>query len=218
MKNETVISGSDSLGPQFEHDCDHCVFLGRWTDPETHTPYDLYFHPSKEAFGETVIARFGSDGPEYASGTPFSFGRIKSLTIARLRAQEKGLYSYNVYQAAYELDRSCELSRNELAKALPFTPEYQAMLAMEAGNTLRARGLVAHMIQRRIKLIQKYLKEGEDTSSKETLVYRAIAEAHDLILTVVSAYREIPKYPLMLSLAPLAEFGREYAPTALAQA
>jgi hypothetical protein len=57
--------------PRFTHDCKKCVYLGQ------HGPFDLYAcgkplpldHESCADFTlATVIARHGSDGPEYASG------------------------------------------------------------------------------------------------------------------------------------------------------
>lgn len=47
------------MTPQFEHDCPTCVLLGQ---NDTH---DFYFHSGRL---ETVIARFGSEGPDYESG------------------------------------------------------------------------------------------------------------------------------------------------------
>lgn len=48
---------------QHTHDCDECVFLGR---DGTH---DHYFCPrdTDEFLGDGLIARFGSDGPDYLS-------------------------------------------------------------------------------------------------------------------------------------------------------
>jgi hypothetical protein len=45
--------------PRHQHDCQECVFLGRWGT------YDLYYHGG--GF-ETVIARYGSSGDDYQSG------------------------------------------------------------------------------------------------------------------------------------------------------
>lgn len=70
------------MTPQFEHDCTRCIFLGRW---ET---YDLYFCPQGPF--PTVIARFGNDGPQYASGLA-SAEHIPSLGEAKRRATERGL-------------------------------------------------------------------------------------------------------------------------------
>ncbi len=56
--------------PEFEHDCDSCIFLGRyaWGRYENEPSYDLYVCSSK--FGYSAIARHGNDGWEYIS-TPF---------------------------------------------------------------------------------------------------------------------------------------------------
>ncbi len=60
--------------PKFQHDCDKCKYLGsiRYLAPmaEPYPPKmkyaELYFCPA-EITGPTVIARFGSQGPHYAS-------------------------------------------------------------------------------------------------------------------------------------------------------
>jgi hypothetical protein len=64
--------------PHFEHDCTWCVFLGHYRDA------DLYICP-----GNSIIARFSSDGPDYESG----FCAIKHyprLQEAAIRAQARG--------------------------------------------------------------------------------------------------------------------------------
>lgn len=48
------------MTPRFEHDCDKCVHLGPFQ------MYDLYLCP-KQALGPSVIARYGSEGPDYTS-------------------------------------------------------------------------------------------------------------------------------------------------------
>jgi len=48
------------MDPQFVHDCPDCTFLG------CHDKFDLY-HCRQHGI-PTVIARYGSDGPEYISG------------------------------------------------------------------------------------------------------------------------------------------------------
>lgn len=47
-------------GATYEHDCTDCVFLGRFAE------HDLYWC-SQGGFMPTIIARYGDDGPEYAS-------------------------------------------------------------------------------------------------------------------------------------------------------
>lgn len=68
--------------PRHTHDCDRCVFLGQ------HEEYDLYFCKQVAGFGDTVIARFGSEGPDYSSGIGFD---IPYLQEAERLAREKGL-------------------------------------------------------------------------------------------------------------------------------
>ena len=128
--------------PLHRHDCDNCVFLGQFDGAYGRT--DLYMHPSPTPALRTVIARYDSEGSQYVSGMPFAYGRIADLTEARLRAEQRGLLDYDIKEALeYASPRSA--SRETMRKLLPFTLEYQAFLAHEAGNTLRAEALVRHM-------------------------------------------------------------------------
>lgn len=70
--------------PAFEHDCETCVFLGH------HDGHDLYYHPSMTM--DTLIARYGDDGPDYRSGIVFAKvdGHIRE---AGRRAVAAGLIS-----------------------------------------------------------------------------------------------------------------------------
>ena len=68
---------------RYKHDCDRCIYLGRWEE------YDLYFC-AYDLLGPTVIARFGSDGPDYASGLRVA-SMIPELAEARTRAIAAGL-------------------------------------------------------------------------------------------------------------------------------
>lgn len=58
--------------PQFKHDCERCEFLASINLPSwelnkmSEQTFDLYHCPG--TLGGSVIARFGDDGPEYASG------------------------------------------------------------------------------------------------------------------------------------------------------
>lgn len=56
--------------PQFEHDCDTCVFLGHYESRDWRRPVDLYVCPGQPG-GATIIARYGDEGPEYGSGLAF---------------------------------------------------------------------------------------------------------------------------------------------------
>lgn len=68
--------------PAFEHDCDDCVFLGRFLDN------DLYFCDFGVDY--TVIARYSSVLADYISGTilvPY----YDELAMAHHKAVEAGL-------------------------------------------------------------------------------------------------------------------------------
>lgn len=78
--------------PQFEHDCDRCIFLGR------HEKYDLYFCPTEP----TVIARYGVDG-DYLSGLDFT-NTAPSLREAGRRAVTQGLLVEVVLASDYTVD------------------------------------------------------------------------------------------------------------------
>jgi len=52
--------------PLHKHDCDACQFLGNYNG------HDLYIcNPTGKRDACTIIARWGSDGPEYRSGLEF---------------------------------------------------------------------------------------------------------------------------------------------------
>lgn len=88
------IQNSEKETPQHKHDCDTCIFLGRFGDK------DLYFHDGGEhrRYSTTLIARDGPLG-EYSSGLWFSHPYqslagpqegIPALVEARKRAYEAG--------------------------------------------------------------------------------------------------------------------------------
>jgi hypothetical protein len=53
--------------PEFLHDCDTCVYLGKYVTEGEH--FDLYYHPERRGSNmATIIARFGNEGAEYLSG------------------------------------------------------------------------------------------------------------------------------------------------------
>lgn len=76
--------------PLYEHDCENCQFLGSFNG------VDLYYCPRQAIDGSpTVIARFSSEGPDYASGMAFGslhHDNMKSpLGEAYRRARAEGL-------------------------------------------------------------------------------------------------------------------------------
>jgi hypothetical protein len=65
--------------PQFEHDCEACLFLGRLHDQRR---YDLYYC---QGGGEpNVLARWSSNGPDYTSGLGLAkFEPVLAVALAR---------------------------------------------------------------------------------------------------------------------------------------
>ncbi len=163
--------------PQFQHDCDCCHFLGRFISENG--PADLYAHTSGNM--PTVIARYGSDGPNYASGSSFSYGRLEDLTEARVRAQRLGLWAFNVKEALFYADPEHAQCFDEMRTALPFTEEYQAFLAYEKGDVARHESLVRHLAE--LNLAQRLKYEPESTP------LRSVMDVQTAIVKVVSTYR-----------------------------
>lgn len=119
------------MKPIYTHDCSHCTFLGTVSEPDGQQ-YDLYHHSS--SFEDTVIARFGSEGPDYSSGAGFSYsGMSPLLTIARLRAQQKGLMKYSIEQGLCYAQPGT-YCHTELIDALSKTAVPELMQAIRAQN------------------------------------------------------------------------------------
>lgn len=81
---------SSTEQPLFVHDCDKCVFLGRFRskgskEDRQYCNWDLY------VCGDNVVARYGNDGPEYTSGMEFANGMSRPLTEAKKRAEASGV-------------------------------------------------------------------------------------------------------------------------------
>jgi len=75
--------------PHHKHDCDDCIFLGRFNC------HDLYFcKQGGKGFNDTLIARYGSEGEAYISGMMIAAhvpgGRFE-LEVAYFMAQQRGL-------------------------------------------------------------------------------------------------------------------------------
>lgn len=73
--------------PRFAHDCVRCTFLGRFVHGGR--DYDLYY-ADHGGLPDTVIARYGDDGPEYTSGLELA-DLDPALGEARRRAAARGL-------------------------------------------------------------------------------------------------------------------------------
>ncbi len=93
MANNPAVPSA--VPPHYEHDCNTCVFLGTYTNPDTSDKFDLYYHPvDAHSFGETIIARYGIEG-DYISGLTL-VGFDRTLTVAYRRAHDQGLVEKSV--------------------------------------------------------------------------------------------------------------------------
>ena len=74
--------------PNYTHDCKQCLFLGEIVAGGKLC--DLYFCPQGGL--TTVIARYSSEGADYASGMPAVglYSGSAELIVARLRAEALG--------------------------------------------------------------------------------------------------------------------------------
>ncbi len=66
--------------PRYTHDCSACVFLGHYDTEEGE--FDLYACTARQVGGDdSFIARYGDEGPEYASA-PSSIASRPGFSIA----------------------------------------------------------------------------------------------------------------------------------------
>ena len=97
--NEPIFGDAEEPRPKF-------TYLGYYWHMKRN--YDLWYGP--DAVEPTVIARFGTDGPDYMSGMVFGWvpdNPEHPLVVARQRAQKLG---FDVCQASYEN----RVKRNEM--------------------------------------------------------------------------------------------------------
>lgn len=132
-------------GPRYQHDCAYCHFLGRFVGCRGEV--DLYVHALGN--GATVIARFGDNASDRASGMSFSYGAANDLSEARTRAQTLGLLEYRPYDAMYYAKPGTK-EFAELQRALPLTVEHRAFLAHEQGDDAQSQALLRHLVQQNL--------------------------------------------------------------------
>lgn len=60
----------NKLTPRYTHDCSLCTFLGMFRE------YDIYVHDTNEDGYPTIIARYGDEGPDYASGFYLNYDEV----------------------------------------------------------------------------------------------------------------------------------------------
>lgn len=94
MSHIVVIQGPRrSTGkPRYQHDCQNCRFMG------SISKYDIWVcdHPT---IGPSIIARYGNDGPQYASMCDHN-----RTTISKIKSEISGLTEAQVIVlAAYRM-------------------------------------------------------------------------------------------------------------------
>lgn len=179
-----LLAAATTESPRYTHDCAKCVFLGQAHDDEG--SHDLYLC-EQGGIEKTVIARFGDDGPEYRSGMAFSFGASALLTLARELAEARGLVSFDACDAMHYVKDGTPAEEQLLAQ-LPFTPEYQAILALEQDDLERGRGLVAHLHQHALKRAARRSGTSQDEANANA-AHRSVERAAQ----VLSRLRKLPE-------------------------
>jgi hypothetical protein len=129
---------------------------------------------------------------------------IPDLTEARRRAQVLGILAYDVYEALRHTSRFCAQSMAELRAALPFTVEYQTVLAFEAENFERSYGLMSYLIAKATARERKYRPDATAGSG--------ILAAEDLLRQVVWAYRGSGLLSSVTHLDEIAKFAWDELP------
>lgn len=85
--------------PTHTHDCDHCIFLGQFLifegSDKTETIVDCYFCGPGILSPGTLIGRFGSDGPDYASSEIFA----STITPEYLGKEYNGYWNFAIIRA-----------------------------------------------------------------------------------------------------------------------
>ena len=71
--------------PYFMHDCNSCVFLGRFRK------HDLYVCLHKGKKIDTVLGRWSSEGADYYSGLEFALFAREGLAFARTRSAKRNI-------------------------------------------------------------------------------------------------------------------------------
>lgn len=75
----------------FTHDCDRCIFLGHWEDPEMldgYQHFDFYACPARPGMTTSIIARYSNEGSDYVSIPYHLVIHDRVLLIAKSRYDE----------------------------------------------------------------------------------------------------------------------------------
>lgn len=155
-----------TASPLYQHDCSRCVYLGPYKD-HANDSVDLYVCATLT--GRSVIARYSSSGPDYQSGTCFSYGSNDALTEARLRAQARGILEFDTYEAL-DYAKAGTPSFEELLQHVPSTKEHQAWQAYQTGKEFDSHGLIMQLVQ--LERAKPYLKDRTDSAHLDAVESR----------------------------------------------
>jgi hypothetical protein len=75
--------------PRFQHDCPACTWLGSFDRIDLY--FELYYCPQPTLGLPTLIARYGSEGPEYLTSNLLVTPRHAVFRLAYDLAVERGL-------------------------------------------------------------------------------------------------------------------------------
>tara|TARA_R100001463_G_scaffold106247_2_gene160851 strand:- start:668 stop:997 length:330 start_codon:yes stop_codon:yes gene_type:complete len=99
---------------RYKHDCDNCVFLGRWKE------FDLYYCPAAESNRDNFIARYGTEG-SYLSGyniameqyeSALNGGRLEPLGMAVTVTKDTPVLK-RMFNESKKLHGTITIGRNE---------------------------------------------------------------------------------------------------------
>ena len=123
--------------PRFEHDCKKCHFLGQYEK------YDLYWceTPSELKTLDSLLARYGNDGPEYLSSCPpgafIGEPSNQSWYVEILkRGEEKGLYNPQVAGTLYEVRVNGHIKFSKRGAQKEAEKEYEKYLDESKNSTI----------------------------------------------------------------------------------
>lgn len=129
--------------PRFNHYCEKCTYLGPYEKT------DLYICGTDT--NSTVLARFSSEDADYISGMPSSYASYGPLSVARQRAQEKGLTFYDITQAVFYLHTDSDKRLTDELKVHlqghPISKAISALAADEISGTVQVHAELARSIE-----------------------------------------------------------------------
>lgn len=93
-----TLDTNEITSPQYEHDCECCIFLGHYEDTimycdQRPTKVDLYYCPQGKR--PTVISRHSSEGADYSSGLVFAQWNRPGCGLAEALKRAKALDLYH---------------------------------------------------------------------------------------------------------------------------